>query len=152
MAAHLCNGGVLEDVGEEIDTALVMPGIVPVASRESHPRHGEGLRCEVTWVDTFGNCQLNAGVEDIESFGSQLRLVIPGGTEETIRSARVATHFAVIGDGAVGLVIDSYGMLAVAVDRGSAAAQLSLGAGDAVLLFAGEDRGPEAPVTLRTTR
>ncbi|MFM9084061.1 MAG: S-adenosyl-l-methionine hydroxide adenosyltransferase family protein [Actinomycetota bacterium] len=152
VAAHLCNGGVLEDVGEEIDTALVMPGIVPVASRESHPRHGEGLRCEVTWVDTFGNCQLNAGVEDIESFGSQLRLVIPGGTEETIRSARVATHFAVIGDGAVGLVIDSYGMLAVAVDRGSAAAQLSLGAGDAVLLFAGEDRGPEAPVTLRTTR
>lgn len=152
VAAHLCNGGLLEDTGEEIDTALVMPGIVPVADRESHPRHGDGLRCEVTWVDTFGNCQLNAGAEDVEHLGSQLRLVIPGGNEETVRSARVVGHFAAIGEGAVGLVVDSYGMLAIAVDRGSAATQLALGAGDAVLVFAGEASGAESPVAIRTTR
>jgi len=152
VAAHLCNGGLLEDAGDEIDTALVMPGIVPVATHETHPRHGAGLRCEVTWVDAFGNCQLNAGVEDVEPFGANLRLVIPGGTEETVRSTRVASHFAAIGEGAVGLVVDSYGMLAVALDRGSAASHLALGAGDAVLVFAGEASGAESPVAIRTTR
>ena len=158
VAAHLCNGGLLEDLGDEIDTALVMPGIVPVATRETHPRHGEGLRCEVTWVDAFGNCQLNAGPDDIEHMGPHLRLVIAGGVEivggveETVRATTVVSHFAAIGEGAVGLVVDSYGMLAVALDRGSAANHLALGAGDAVLLFAGQAPGAESAVQIRTTR
>jgi len=152
VAAHLCNGGLIEDLGTEIDTALVMPGIVPVATSETHPRHGEGLRCEVTWVDAFGNCQLNAGREDVEHLGDHLRLVVPGGVEETVRATTIVSHFAAIGEGAVGLVVDSYGMLALALDRGSAAGHLALGAGDAVLLFAGHAPGAESAVQIRTTR
>lgn len=144
VAAFLANGGALEDVGREIDTASVMPGLVPVASDESHPAYGNGLRTEVTWVDAFGNCQLNVGPDDVQQFGSTLRLVIG----DDVRSARVVSHYADIDGGAIGAVIDSYGMLALSVDRGSAAESLRLSAGDAVLVFAGES-GSTSFVTLR---
>lgn len=144
VAAFLANGGALEEVGREIDTASVMPGLVPVASDESHPTYGNGLRTEVTWVDAFGNCQLNVGPDDVQQFGTTLRLVIG----DDVRSARVVSHYADIDGGAIGAVIDSYGMLALSVDRGSAAESLRLSAGDAVLVFAGES-GSTSFVTLR---
>ncbi len=144
VAAFLANGGSIEEVGPEIDTASVMPGLVPVASDESHATFGDGLRTEVTWVDTYGNCQLNVGPDDIAPFGPVVRLVIG----DDVRSARVVSHFAAIDGGAIGAVVDSYGMIALAVDRGSAAEALRLSAGDAVLVFAG-DAGTVSPVTLR---
>jgi S-adenosylmethionine hydrolase len=64
VAAHLCNGGAIEDVGPEIDSATVMPGLVPIPTAEKHDAYGEGLRCEVTWVDGYGNCQLNVGPDE----------------------------------------------------------------------------------------
>ena len=146
VAAFLANGGALEDVGNEIDTASVMPGLVPVASDETHASYGSGLRCEVTWVDAFGNCQLNVGPDDVAHFGQVLRLVIG----DDVRSARVVSHFADIDGGAIGAVIDSYGMVALAVDRGSASDALRLTAGDAVLVFAGE-AGSTSSVTLRSS-
>lgn len=146
VAAFLANGGELEDVGNEIDTASVMPGLVPVASDETHASYGSGLRCEVTWVDAFGNCQLNVGPDDVAHFGEVLRLVIG----DDVRSARVVSHFADIDGGAIGAVIDSYGMVALAVDRGSASDALRITAGDAVLVFAGE-AGSTSSVTLRSS-
>ena len=145
VAAFLCNGGALEEVGEEVDIATLMPGLVPLPSKETHPSHGEGLRCEVTWVDHYGNCQMNVGPEDIAHFGPVVRVVVG----DDVRSARVESHFAAIAEGAIGAVIDSYGMVALAVDRGSAAQALRLQAGDAVYLYAGDD-ATTSPVTLRT--
>ena len=145
VAAFLCNGGALEEVGEEVDIATLMPGLVPLPSKETHPSHGEGLRCEVTWVDHYGNCQMNVGPEDIAHFGPVMRVVVG----DDVRSARVESHFAAIAEGAIGAVIDSYGMVALAVDRGSAAQALRLQAGDAVYLYAGDD-ATTSPVTLRT--
>jgi S-adenosylmethionine hydrolase len=144
VAAFLANGGAIEEVGREIDTASVMPGLVPVASDEKHPTYGNGLRTEVTWVDAFGNCQLNVGPDDVQQYGPVLRLIIG----EDVRSARIVSHYADIDGGAVGAVVDSYGMLALSVDRGSAAESLRLSAGDAVLVFAGES-GSTSFVTLR---
>ena len=144
VAAFLANGGSIEEVGVEIDTASVMPGLVPIATDETHPVHGDGVRCEVTWVDTYGNCQLNVGPDELARFGPTLRLVIG----DDVRSARIVSHFAGIDGVAIGAVVDSYGMIALAVDRGSAAEALRLAAGDAVLVFAG-DGGTTSPVTLR---
>jgi hypothetical protein len=46
-------------------------------------------------------------------------------------------------------VVDSYGMVALAVDRGSAAAALRLQAGDSVYLYKGDGPAPTS-VTLRS--
>jgi S-adenosylmethionine hydrolase len=95
-------------------------------------------------VDHYGNCQMNVGPEDLVHFGPVLRVVVG----DDVRSARLESHFAAIAEGAIGAVVDSYGMVALAVDRGSAAEALRLQAGDAVHLFAGDD-GATTPVNLR---
>lgn len=146
VAAFLCNGGTLEEVGQEIDTASVMPGLVPIPTETTHDTYGAGLKCEVTWVDAFGNCQLNAGPDDIAHLGAVVRVVI----DDEVRSARVVSHFAEIEGGAIGAVIDSYGMIALAVDRASASSELRLQASDAVTLFAGEATVQTSAIKLRT--
>jgi S-adenosylmethionine hydrolase len=148
VAAHLCNGGAIEDVGPEIDSATVMPGLVPIPTVEKHDAYGEGLRCEVTWVDGYGNCQLNVGPDEIAQFGKTVRLVMG----DDVRSARIASHFAEIDGGAIGAVVDSYGMVALAVDRGSAAETLRLSAGDAVLVFTGSGDGQTSAVSIRSAK
>ena len=144
VAAFLCNGGSLEEVGEEIDAAHLMPGLVPLPQGIDHPERGTGTRCEVTWVDRYGNCQLNVGPDEIAGLGPVLRVVVG----DEVRSARLEDHFAALTDGAIGAVVDSYGMVALAVNRGSAAASLGLSAGDEVVLHRGDD-ATTSPVTLR---
>jgi len=148
VAAFLANGGPLEEVGREVDVASLMPGLVPIPTQEKHAVHGEGLHCEVAWVDVFGNCQLNIGPDDVAGFGDVLRLVIG----EDVRSARVVTHFAQIDGGAIGAVVDSYGMIALAMDRGSAAESLRLQEGDEVLVFPGLNEVSSSSVTLRSSK
>jgi hypothetical protein len=65
--------------------------------------------------------------------------------------------FGELRTGELGLVVDSYGLLAVVADRSSAAAELRLGAGDAVRLEPAPDEGGEpggvtTPVTFRPAR
>jgi S-adenosylmethionine hydrolase len=144
VAAQLCNGLDLHEVGTPVDPVTLLPGVIPLPREE-----GDGLQCEVLWVDHFGNCQLNIGPDDIGGWGDRVRLRVPdptGGT--TIRSAAVVANFEQIGPGAIGLVVDSTGMLAVAVDRGSAAAQVPLHVGAEVTLLHDDSEGPSTPVVL----
>jgi len=143
VAAHLCNGIDLSELGELIDPALLLPGVVPLPREENGSLHGE-----VTWVDRFGNCQLNVGPDEIAQFGKTVRLVMG----DDVRSARIASHFAEIDGGAIGAVVDSYGMVALAVDRGSAAETLRLSAGDAVLVFTGSGDGQTSAVSIRSAK
>ncbi|HEY2333336.1 MAG TPA: hypothetical protein VGH94_15570, partial [Acidimicrobiales bacterium] len=59
--------------------------------------------------------------------------------------------YGVIGSG-TGLVVDSYGLISVCLDRQSAAAELGLDVGDAVVIEPGDDRGPAVAVTMRSGR
>ena len=59
------------------------------------------------------------------------------------------SSFAELGGGAVGLVLDSSGLLAVSMDQRSAAEELGLDVGDQVTLTASDDGGLTQPVTLR---
>ncbi len=129
-AAHLCNGVPLRELGEPIDPSLLLPGVIPLWREEDG-----GLSGEVTWVDRFGNCQLNVSADDVASWGSQIRVVVvnTATSERVTRSLRVVENFSQIAGG-LGLVIDSYGMLSICVDRGSAAIELQLGSGDLVTL------------------
>lgn len=140
-AAYLCNGVPLNELGERIDPALLLPGVVPLPVEEEG-----GLQGEVTWVDRFGNCQLNISVDDIAGWGERIRVVITNQAtgERVVRSLRVVGNFSQVAGG-VGLVVDSYGMLAICVDRGSAALELHLGPCDLVAL------SPDSPTTPTVT-
>jgi S-adenosylmethionine hydrolase len=140
-AAHICNGVDLRELGPEVDTMSLLPATVPL------PRDvGDGIVAEVLWVDRFGNCQLNVGPEDLPAaWTGDVQLRIGSATDPTggvVRRATRVESFAALGPGQPGLVLDSYGMLAVCLDRRSAAEELGLVAGDQVLLAALEDPQP----------
>lgn len=128
-AAHLCNGVAMSELGDAVDPNVLLPGVVPLSRSE-----GDDIIAEVTWIDRYGNCQLNVGPDDIASLGERVSLTLTSPTgERSTRAASVARNFAEIGGG-IGLVVDSFGMLAVSIDRGSAAEELSIAVGDAVRL------------------
>ena len=136
-AAYLCNGVPLEDLGDEIDPELLLPGVVPL------PRELDGgLQGEVTWVDRYGNCQLNISSDEVVGWGRQIRVVITNmsTSERVVRSLPVVDNFSQVAGG-IALVVDSYGMLAICVDRGSAALELHLGPCDLVALLPDSPNG-----------
>jgi hypothetical protein len=146
VAAHVCNGVPLHELGPAVDPALLMPGVIPLSRRE-----GDVLVAEVTWVDRYGNCQLNVSPDDVAEWGDVLSLSCTTATGESVtRSVQRATSFEGIGGG-LGLVLDSYGMLAVCMRQRSAADELRLAAGDSVQLRAaavGETPGVTVAVQL----
>ena len=124
-AAHLCNGVDLEELGPAIDPATLIPGLMPVSREEDG-----GIVADVLWVDRFGNAQLNVDPDDLASWGDRIRLRFG----DASRTARRVETYALLKTGEVGLVVDSYGLLAVSIDRGSAAHELGLHAGDPITL------------------
>jgi S-adenosylmethionine hydrolase len=111
-------------------------------------RKGDQVAAAVLWVDRFGNAQLNVGADDIDDLGEVVSLTLPGGAR---RARRVATYGA-IPPGEVGLVVDSYGLVSVCLDRQSAADTLALGSGDELTLEPGDDRPSPIGVTMRARR
>ncbi len=126
VAAHICLGVDLAELGEVADPYSLLPGVVPLAREEEGTVVGE-----VLWVDRFGNAQLNVGPDDVEAMGD--RLLVKVGDRKPRLALRVATY-ADLRAGQVGLVVDSYGLLSIALDRRSASEELRIGAGDPVTL------------------
>ena len=140
VAAHLCNGAEFSDLGEELDAALLMPGLVPVARVED-----EGLVCEVLWVDRFGNAQLNIDRDDIAWETGSIGLSIGGRS----RRARLVRTFDDLGVGEVGLLIDGSGLLSMVASRSSIAEELGLTVGSEVIVST--DDGEPSVVTTAVT-
>jgi S-adenosylmethionine hydrolase len=130
--AYLCTGVDLEELGDVVDPVTLMPSLMPITREEDG-----GVVAEVLWVDRFGNAQLNVDPDEVASWGDRIGLRFA----DTQRTARRTDSYADLKTGEVGLVVDSYGLLAVSVDRGSAAVELGLHAGDPVTLepFAGDE-------------
>jgi S-adenosylmethionine hydrolase len=124
-AAHLASGVDLTDLGELVDPSTLMPGLMPISREEDG-----ALVADVLWVDRYGNAQLNVDPGEVEEWGDRIRLRFG----DSSRTARRADSYAALKTGEVGLVVDSYGLLSVSVDRGSAAAELGLRAGDPITL------------------
>ncbi len=140
-AAHLCNGVPLTDLGPEIDPATLMPGVLPVSREEDGALVGE-----VLWIDRFGNCQINIDPHEVDQLGSELTLMF--GTDQ--RTAVRCGAYDEITVGRVGLVVDSSGLMSLAVARSSAAAELGLIEGSEIRLSTPEDSGVRgAPIELR---
>ena len=97
-----------------------MPGLVSLPE----VRDDGSIVGEVWWVDRFGNCQLNIDPGELGGGGAQ-----PGARVEVqlageIRVARWVHTYADAKPSELVLLVDSYGLLALAFDRESAAATL----------------------------
>ena len=127
--AYHAIGVPLAELGPAVDPASLVPGLVGL------PREVDGgLEAEVWWVDRFGNCQLNLGPDELELLGAT-----PGGRVEVrvgdhTRAARWVETYADAKPSELVLLVDSYGLLSLALDRRSAAAELGLRPGTAVTL------------------
>jgi hypothetical protein len=123
VTAHLCNGVPLEALGDPVDPLTLLPGVLPVARTEDGV-----VKAEVLWVDRFGNVQLNLDPDELALPGDRVSAQAHGRT----RTARLVRAFGDLGAGELGVLVDSYGLLTLALDRHSAAEELGLTAGDAV--------------------
>ncbi len=194
-AAYLCQGVPLEELGEEVAVASLLPAVVPTAQKlDDH------MTAEALWVDHFGNVQLNVAPDDLDDMGERFYLKILGtatggaggigatggasgvgggqqlfatsakqtqtsqapiglglvGRESSAAAARDepdspdeqqpklpqertlvsvrASAYDQLGEKEVGLVVDSYGMVSVAMKCQSASDELSLYEGMSVVL------------------
>ncbi len=138
VAAHLCNGVPIDELGTSIDPQRLLPGVLAVSDQADDG----SIKAEVLWVDRFGNAQLNVDPADLDQWPEHVS--IEGG--RTTRTAQRVGAFAEISTGSVGLVVDSYGLISVVVDRGSAAFELEINEGDALTLRPAE--GGVVPVAV----
>jgi S-adenosylmethionine hydrolase len=128
-AGFLASGVAVTELGEEIDPVSLTPGLVPLPSVEQGMLVGE-----VWWVDRYGNCQLNVDPDELAELG-----VAPGAHLEvrfggTARQARWVHTYADAKPSELVMLVDSYGLIALALDRKSAAIDCGLHAGSAVTL------------------
>jgi S-adenosylmethionine hydrolase len=127
-AGHLAAGVPLAELGTPVDPATLVPGLVSLPE----VRDDGSIAGEVWWVDRFGNCQLNIDPDELAAAGAGegARLEVHAGGE--IRAARWVHTYADAKPSELVVVVDSYGLLALAFDRESAAAGLRLKAGSGV--------------------
>jgi S-adenosylmethionine hydrolase len=121
VTARLAGGAPIMDMGVGIDPATLQGQPFQVA----RPDPRGTVQATVTWVDRFGNAQLDVTPRNLPSL-VHLR----------IRSqdfpVRIVGAYAELDGREVGLVVDSYGLLAITINGDSAATHLGLRAGDRV--------------------
>jgi S-adenosylmethionine hydrolase len=127
VAARLAAGLPFAEAGAAIDPAGLVRLDVPAPVGLV-----DGLAATAVLVDRFGNVALNLdgdGLADAD-IGDELELDIGGERYH----ARVARTFGAVRPSDILVLVDSYGMVSVAVNAGSAAEVLSLAAGDRIVL------------------
>lgn len=127
VAAALASGRALGDVGTPADTVEISSPRLPAANV------GPG-RIEALSVgsDRFGNLALLAGAGDLRAARLAAGDLVWVHAGEHRHRARVGAVFADVPRGGVLVHVDSAGMLAVAVNGGSAVERLATRPGDAV--------------------
>ena len=128
-AGFLARGVSIDELGDVIDAASLTPGLIPLPTLEAGSMVGE-----VWWVDHYGNCQLNVGPEDLAGLGVGPQDTVEVRFGATGRQARWVHTYADAKPSELVLVVDSYGLLSLALDRESAAADCGLHAGSAVTI------------------
>ena len=130
IAAHLALGAELAVLGELVDAAEL------VALKRDEPVIEPGRRvvATVAYVDRFGNLALDLSEERLVESGLKLGRRVWVEAAGVTLDAVYALTFADVPAEALLLYLDSYGNLALAVNRGSAAERLGIGSADRVTL------------------
>ena len=132
-AAHIASGVDLSELGDEVEVSSLMPGLMPITSKEN-----DGFHAEVLWVDQYGNAQINLDPTELEIKENEINHfeIKTGGLT---RIAKKVETFEELGGGELGLTIDSYGLVALVIGRGSAAEEMKISTGNQVIISSAED-------------
>ena len=131
VAARLACGEELVEAGERLDPAELTRLELP------SPSGGRGdLRARVLVVDGFGNVALGAGHADLGGTGLTLGADVVVEANGARFPAKLVRSFADVAPGEMLVYEDAYRMLAIAVNRGDAAAVLGVGPDDDLRLAA----------------
>jgi S-adenosyl-L-methionine hydrolase (adenosine-forming) len=130
VAAHLARGELPAELGEPIEVG-------ELAALERTPaviEPGRRVEASVGYVDRFGNAALDLGGAELVDSGLKLghRVWIEAGAV-TLDAVYLVT-FADVKPGELLLYLDSYGNLALAINRASAAERLGVSTGDRIVL------------------
>ncbi len=129
-AAYVAIGTPIDDLGESVDAATLVPGLVGLPNVTEQG----ALDAEVWWVDRFGNCQLNVGPEELVALGAEPGGLVQVEAGQRAKSARWVHTYADAKPSELVLLVDSYGLCSLALDRRSAAEEYGLRSGSGVTL------------------
>jgi S-adenosylmethionine hydrolase len=132
VTAHLARGASLADAGEPIDADSLVRLEAPEPVIEANR-----VLAHVVSLDRFGNASLDLADRHLPETRLRLghRVTIEAGG--AAHDAVFTLTFADVPDGGLILYTNSYGSLAVALNRGDAAAELGLEPGSEVVLRPG---------------
>ena len=143
-AAHIASGVDLLDLGEEVEVSSLVPGLMPITSKED-----DGLHAEVLWVDQYGNAQINLDPAELEIKENEINH-FEITTSGLTRIAKKVNNFEELSGGELGLTIDSYGLVALVIGRGSAADEMKISTGNQIIIsFAENFSDKSIPVVLK---
>jgi S-adenosyl-L-methionine hydrolase (adenosine-forming) len=131
VAAHLAGGAELADAGDPLDPDELERLELPQPRRE-----GDALVAHALLVDRFGNAGLNVRHEELADSGLTLGGYVELEVGGELFLATYARTFADVPAGELLVYEDAYRTLAVAINRGDAAATLGLRPDAEVLLRA----------------
>lgn len=137
VTGYICQGVSLAELGEQVDPKLLCGIDLPVV------RYVKGsVVAEVIWIDNFGNAQLSVGLLELKQLdqkfasteaASALEIVL-GLDEGSSFKTRIVKAYADLKPQEVGLVVDSYEKLSIAMYLDSAKDRLGISQGDTVSL------------------
>jgi S-adenosylmethionine hydrolase len=139
-AAYLADGTPIEALGDVIDPVTLVPGMLPLPSEADDGT----LAGEVLWIDRFGNAQLNLDADMLRAHdlgpgaGFEVRIGDEAGRVRWVETFSDAKPSELV------VLVDSYGLLTLALDRQSAAVRHKLRVGSAVTLIPPGAAAPDA--------
>jgi S-adenosyl-L-methionine hydrolase (adenosine-forming) len=121
VAARLAGGAELADAGDPLD-----PESLATIELPSPHRDGDAVVAHALVIDRYGNASLNLSHDDLRDSGLTLGAPVEVEAGGQRFAATYARTFADVAPGALLVYQDAYRTLALAINRGDAAAELGL--------------------------
>jgi len=123
-AAVVAGGESMYDLGAAVDPAELVPLLIPLAQVQDGEVHGV-----VLWVDRFGNVQTNLTETELAEIGIGDAGAIYFHHRDRRERIPFVRTFADVDAGRLLAFVDSVGQVSIAVNGGSASAELGLAEG-----------------------
>lgn len=122
-AGRIACGADVTEVGPEVSDPV---SVTLVGAETSH----EKISCEVLAVDSFGNIATTASEKDLETIGLKVGEGLVMQTKRRAYHLSVGRTYSDTAEGKPVLLVGSYGLLELAINRANAAKRFHLSPGD----------------------